>query len=192
MKASNVLLLPGWQDSGPDHWQSVWERWYGYRRVQQHDWMRPLRGDWCARLEEVLLACDEPAVLVAHSLGCQLVAAWAAHSGQTQRVRAALLVAPPDVEREDLRCVLPSWSPIPLQPLPFKCVLLGSRDDPYCALQRTRQMAQAWGCEFVDGANLGHVNADSGLGAWDLGHDILSDLQPGPSRRSIPILLSTD
>ena len=39
-----VLLLPGWQNSGPDHWQSRWEARYGYTRVQQHDWMRPLRG----------------------------------------------------------------------------------------------------------------------------------------------------
>ena len=78
MKPSNVLLLPGWQNSGPQHWQSLWEQRYGYVRVDQHDWERPLRGDWITRLEEVLLTRDEPAVLVAHSLGCSLVAAWAA------------------------------------------------------------------------------------------------------------------
>ncbi|MBI5907735.1 MAG: alpha/beta hydrolase, partial [Burkholderiales bacterium] len=44
MQPSNVLLLPGWQNSGPDHWQSLWERVHGYQRVEQHDWMRPLRG----------------------------------------------------------------------------------------------------------------------------------------------------
>ena len=54
MNNSKVLLLPGWQDSGPGHWQTEWERQYGYVRVQQHDWMRPLRGDWSARLEEVV------------------------------------------------------------------------------------------------------------------------------------------
>ena len=48
-----------------------------------------------ARLDEVLLEDDTPAVLVAHSLGCQLVSAWAAHSRLTARVHAALLVAPP-------------------------------------------------------------------------------------------------
>jgi predicted alpha/beta hydrolase family esterase len=42
---ATVLILPGWQNSGPDHWQSRWEALYGYQRVQQHDWMRPLRGD---------------------------------------------------------------------------------------------------------------------------------------------------
>ena len=44
MKPSNVLVLPGWQSSGPQHWQTLWERRHGYVRVEQHDWMRPLRA----------------------------------------------------------------------------------------------------------------------------------------------------
>ena len=45
MKPSNVLLLPGWQNSGPQHWQTLWEQRHGYHRVEQSDWDRPLRGD---------------------------------------------------------------------------------------------------------------------------------------------------
>ena len=177
MKPSNVLLLPGWQNSVPEHWQSRWERSHGYVRVEQHDWMRPLRGDWIARLEEVLLECDEPALLLGHSLGCQLVAAWAAHSGQTHRVRGALLVAPPDVEREEFRPVLSSWSPIPLKPLPFPSVVLASHDDPYGSFERARQMAVAWEAEFVDYGHRGHINADSGLGDWSEGHELIEKIK---------------
>ena len=54
MNPSQVLILPGWQNSGASHWQSRWEALHGYARVQQHDWMRPLRGDWIARLEIIL------------------------------------------------------------------------------------------------------------------------------------------
>ena len=108
MKPQNVLLLPGWENSGPQHWQSLWEERHGYLRVDQHDWMKPLRGDWVARLEEVILTRDEPVVLVGHSLGCILTAAWASHSKNTHRVRAALLVAPGDVERSDIREQIPS------------------------------------------------------------------------------------
>ena len=54
MNLAPVLILPGWQNSGPGHWQSRWELAHGYQRVEQHDWLRPLRGDWIARLEEVL------------------------------------------------------------------------------------------------------------------------------------------
>ena len=176
MKPSNVLILPGWENSGPGHWQSLWEARHGYRRVEQHDWMKPLRGDWVARLEDVVLGCDEPAVLVAHSLGCVLTAAWASVSKNTHRVKAALLVAPGDVEREDIREQIPTWSPIALQALPFPSVLLGSRNDPYCAFERARLFAHAWNAQFMDYGDCGHINADSGLASWPEGHVLLMDL----------------
>jgi uncharacterized protein len=180
MKPSNVLILPGWQNSGPDHWQSRWERAHGYTRVDEHDWMRPLRGDWIARLEEVLLSCDEPAVLAAHSLGCIQIAAWASHSKNTGRVKGAVMVAPPDVEREDLRQILPGWAPVPLQALPFEAIVFSSSDDPFCAPQRARQFAAAWGAELVDAGPRGHLNADSGLGDWPEAHFHLQRLQGLP------------
>ena len=176
MKPSQVLVLPGWQNSGPAHWQSRWEVLHGYVRVDQHDWMRPLRGDWIARLEEVLLAQDGPSILVAHSLGCLLAAAWASHSRNTHLVTGALLVAPGDAEREELRPVLTSWAPIPMKPLPFKSVLMGSHNDPYCSLARAQAFANAWGSEFVDCGAAGHLNAESGLGDWPDGHAILMKL----------------
>ena len=144
MKASNILLLPGWQNSGPDHWQSLWEARHGYPRVEQHDWMRPLRGDWSARLEETVVDADGPVVLVAHSLGCILTAWWAAHSPNAHRVQGALLVAPGDVERPDLAAQIHGWAPIARQPLPLPAVLVGSRNDPYCSFDRAESLAQAW------------------------------------------------
>jgi predicted alpha/beta hydrolase family esterase len=176
VKPGNVLLLPGWENSGPRHWQSLWEERHGYRRVEQHDWLRPLRGDWVARLEDLVLTCDEPAVLVAHSLGCILTAAWAAHSQNTHRVKAALLVAPGDVEKAEIREQIPSWSPIALQALPFPAVMLASRNDPYCELDRARLFAYAWNAQFMDYGDCGHINADAGLASWPEGHVLLQDL----------------
>lgn len=169
MNPANVLILPGWQNSGPDHWQSRWERAHGYTRVEQHDWQRPLRGDWIARLEEVLLACTEPAVLVAHSLGCLTIAAWAAHSKNTHLVKAALLVAPPDTAREDIAQMLPGWV-VPLQKLPFKSVVFASTNDPFCAFDRAQQFALGWSASLIAAGNAGHLNADSGLGDWPAAH----------------------
>lgn len=176
MKSSNVLLLPGWENSGPQHWQSLWEARHGYVRVEQHDWARPLRGDWLARLEEMVLSRDEPAVLVAHSLGCILAAAWSALSQNTHRIKAALLVAPSDVERLEVREQLPSWSPIELRTLAFPSVLLASGNDPYCEIERARLFAYAWGAQFMDYGACGHINADSGLASWPEGHVLLQDL----------------
>jgi uncharacterized protein len=176
MTPSNILILPGWQNSGPQHWQSLWEKKHGYQRVQQHEWLRPLRGDWLMQLEETVLTCTGPVVLVAHSMGCLLTAAWAAHSQNTHRVKAALLVAPGDLERPDLREQIPGWAPIALQPLPFVSVLLGSRNDPYCSIERAALFAHAWGSHFVDYGEVGHINADSGLAAWADGHALLKTL----------------
>ncbi len=176
MKSHKILILPGWQDSGPQHWQSLWQAQLGFQRVQQHDWQLPLRGDWIARLEDVVLSADVPVVMVAHSLGCILVAAWAAHSRNAHRVKAALLVAPGDTEQESLRALLASWAPVPLQPLPFKSTLVASRDDPYCSFARAQSFAACWGAKLVDAGKAGHINADSGLGAWPHGLVLLNEL----------------
>jgi|SRR3990167_63956 len=176
MQSANILLLPGWQNSGPEHWQSRWEQRHGYLRVEQHDWMRPLRGDWTARLEEVVVDTDGPVVLVAHSLGCILTAWWAAHSANAHRVQGALLVAPGDVEQHDVAGYLPGWAPVVRQRLPFPAVLVGSQDDPYCRFERAQTLASDWGARFVDLGARGHINAESGLGDWPEGRALLQTL----------------
>ena len=176
MNACSIFILPGWQNSGPLHWQSLWQNQWQAQRVEQHDWMRPLRGDWTIQLEEAVLAATQPVVLVAHSLGCQLAAAWAAHSRHTDRVKGTLLVAPADGEREELRSVLASWSPPVLKPLPFRSTVVASSDDPYCSLARSEQFANAWGSQRVNVGACGHINADSGLGDWPQGQALLQAL----------------
>ncbi len=179
-----MLTLPGWQSSNANHWQTRWEQRFAFKRVEQADWHWPRRGDWMARLEEMLLESDAPAVLVAHSLGCQLVAAWAAHSRHTARVRAALLVAPPDTERPDTPPQLHNWRPMPRTRLPFAATVVASSNDPYCALDRSKGLAADWGARFVVAGALGHLNGDSGLADWPQGRalvDALATLAPAPA-----------
>jgi uncharacterized protein len=178
--ALRVLLLPGWLDSAPAHWQSRWERLHGYRRVTQSDWLWPKRGDWMARLEEVLLESEVPALLVAHSLGCHLVAAWAAHSRHTARVRGALLVAPPDIERDDMPPNLHPWRPIQRRPLRFAAVAVTSDDDPFSAPERSARLVREWGARPVGIGAAGHINGESGLGDWPAGHALLEALTVPP------------
>ena len=176
MQPNQVLILPGWQGCGPLHWQSKWVQNYAYQLVEQHDWMRPLRGDWLSRLDEVVSDVCGPIYLVAHSLGCIQVAAWANISKQTHRVKAALLVAPGDVEAPAFKDALSSWRPICLKPLPFKSILLGSQNDPHCTLERAQLFAKSWGSDWIDMGPKGHLNADSQLGEWPEGHDFLNQL----------------
>jgi predicted alpha/beta hydrolase family esterase len=174
--AARVLLLPGWLDSGPTHWQSRWEALHGDGRVQQDDWQWPKRGDWMARLDEVILESDRPTVLVAHSLGCHLVAAWAAHSAHTMRVKAALLVAVPDTERDDMPPNLFNWRPIVRERLPFASLVVISSDDPYGSPERAAQLASDWGSASFSIGDRGHINGDSGLTDWPQGRALLHEL----------------
>jgi len=179
LPSSNILILPGWQNSTEGHWQTEWEQAYGYRRVEQHDWFTPKRGDWTARLEEVVVDTPSPVVLAAHSLGCILVAWWAAHSQNAHKVQGALLVAPGDVEVPETADLIPGWTPIAAQPLPFPAIVAASSDDPYCTPARARALAAQWGARFADIGAHGHVNAASGLGLWPEGHALLQSLMPG-------------
>jgi predicted alpha/beta hydrolase family esterase len=138
--------------------------------------MRPLRGDWIARLEDVLLSQTGPSVLVCHSLGCILTAAWAGHSSNTHLVKGALLVAPGDPETEIGQSNFPSFGPVPMQRLPFPSIVVSSRDDPFTSFERSCSFALAWGSEFIDYGARGHINAESGLGDWPEGRALLARL----------------
>lgn len=182
-----VLLLPGWLDSAPGHWQSRWETLHGDLRVQQADWVWPRRGDWMARLDEVLLADERPVLLAAHSLGSHLVASWAAHSRHTARVHGALLVAPPDLDQPDTPPHLFNWRPMRRQRLPFAAHVVYSSNDPFCSVAQARALATDWGAEAAALGAMGHVNGESGLGDWPQGRAWLLNLAQPAVTRSAPL-----
>jgi predicted alpha/beta hydrolase family esterase len=172
-----VLVVPGLAGSGPEHWQTRWEsRYPRHARVQQRDWCQPDREAWLSALEKEIAAAPEPVVLVAHSLGCALVVHLARRSPALP-VRAALLVAPADVDSPDrtppeTRC----FAPMPLERLPYPTTVVISRDDPFVSFERGCLFADAWGAERVDVGAAGHINAASGLGDWPAGRDCLERL----------------
>jgi predicted alpha/beta hydrolase family esterase len=183
--AAPVLIVPGWTNSGPEHWQSRWERVHPeWRRVEQVDWDRPEPGPWLAALDaaigEAHARTGRAPVLVGHSLGALLPALRAAAQptvGVTARaVAGALLVAPPDVEQPDTPAALRAFGPVPLAPLPFPSVLAASRDDAYLSYARAEQLARAWGARLHDCGTAGHLNTASGHGPWPDGERLLAAL----------------
>lgn len=172
MTPHRIVIVPGWRNSGPGHWQSLWaEQLPHAERVEQADWIVPHRAPWVAALEAQVLSRPEPVVIVAHSLGC----ITAAHMGPeaNARVQGALLVAPADPER---RAQLADFAPVPYAPLPYRSVLVASSNDPYCPIRRAGAYARAWGSEFVRLQNAGHINTESGHGEWPLGRALLQSL----------------
>ena len=114
-------------------------------------------------------------MLVAHSLGCALVAHRVKAGGSG--IKAALLVAPADVDMlSTVQEAVQSFAPMPLVRLPFPSVLVASSDDPYVTPGRAAAFARAWGSRLVTLTGAGHVNTDSGFGRWDEGRRLLEEL----------------
>ncbi len=173
-----IVIVPGWRDSGPGHWQSLWEaRIPGAVRVQQDDWVSPRREAWVSTLDALVRSSPKPVVIVAHSLGCIATAHLSAEAAA--RIHGALLVAPADPER---RAVLADFAPVPYAPLPYRSVLVASSNDPFCPVRLAGAYARAWGSEFVRMQNAGHINIDSGHGEWPLGLALLQSLTDEPDQ----------
>lgn len=173
MSPPRLLVVPGWRNSGPGHWQTLWaDRLPGAGRLEVGDWVFPRRQEWVDRLADNILSHrDRPVVVVAHSLGCIATAHLPADVAAC--VSGALLVAPADPER---RSVLADFAPVPHQKLPYRSILVASSNDPYCPVRLAGAYARAWGSEFVRLEDAGHINAAAGFGEWPEGLRLLTRL----------------
>lgn len=171
MKVSeaDILIIPGYTNSGPDHWQSRWEQKLSTaRRVEQAEWTKPVREDWVQRVVEEVAAATKPVVLVGHSLGVTAAVHAAPHFDK--KVAGAFFVAPPDVANPDIRPKhLMTFGPYPRDPLPFPSVVVASRNDPFGTYEHADDIAAAWGSLLLDAGEAGHINAQSGHGPWPEG-----------------------
>lgn len=182
MKSSDVdiLIVTGWQDSGPDHWQSRWERSLKTaRRVIQDDWDNPEVEAWGDRIAKFAGGATQPVVVVAHSLGVPAVV-FAASKLKIKGVIGAFLVAPADVEfakfwpdtggeRWPPKAGDGGFSAMPKSRLPFPSHLVVGNNDLYCSFARAEVLAAAWGSALTDAGETGHINVASGHGPWPEG-----------------------
>jgi serine hydrolase len=170
-----VLIVPGWGNSGPAHWQTLWQaNEPDWERVMQRDWERPGAVDWLAAIDERVSECPAKPVLVGHSLGSIAIVKWAAI--RKGKAAGAFLVAPADVEAFNCPSELRPFAPIPRRPIPFPVHVVASHDDPYVTVARAAEFAKRWGATFSDIGSAGHINTDSGHGAWPEGRALLDQL----------------
>ncbi|MEY9829797.1 putative alpha/beta hydrolase family esterase [Sinorhizobium fredii] len=183
MKVSeaHILIVPGYTNSGPDHWQSRWERKLSTaRRVVQAEWSKPLREDWVARMIEEVNAARKPVVIVAHSLGIATAVHALPHC--KKKIAGAFLVAPPDVANPNIRPKhLMTFGPYPREPLPFPSLVVASRNDPFGSYEQAGDIANAWGSLLVDAGEAGHINAESAPRAVAGRHDGLRPVPQPPA-----------
>lgn len=168
-KDADILIIPGYTNSGPDHWQSRWEaRISTARRVEQAEWSKPVREDWVAKVVEAVNEAERPVIVVAHSLGI----ACAVHGipQYRKKVAGAFFVAPPEVTNPKIRPKhLMTFGPYPRDPLPFPAIVIASRNDHFGSFEAAEDIAGVWGAQFMDAGQAGHINAEAGFGPWPEG-----------------------
>lgn len=176
---STVLVLPGFGSSGEVHWQSLWEKKYNhFKRVEQQDWWHPVCEEWVASLEKSLQSCTSEVILVAHSMACLVVAHWASKQSHLP-IKGALLVAVPDPQNPNFPQIAQGFENTPLLPFAFPSIVVASTDDKYASIDFAQKVAQAWGSEFVNVGDKGHINSESGLGLWNEGFELFKQLERG-------------
>lgn len=176
--APAVLLIPGLYNSGPEHWQTFWQRERAdCLRLEQAEWNTPRREDWVATLERAVADAKRPVVLAAHSLACILVAYWARSGGASLgNVRGALLVAPSDTEAPGFPAGTVGFAPMPRERLPFPSVVVASTNDTYITMARVTGLAADWGARLVNVGAKDHLGSAAKLDSWPEGQALLEEL----------------
>lgn len=169
---TDFIILPGSGGSGEAHWQSRWQRANpAMRRFSPASWDLPDFDDWVAALERAVSQAKSPPLLVAHSLGCLLVAHWQRISDLD--VKAAFLVAVPDPASPVFPAYGRPFADTPRERLRIPSLIVTSTDDPYDPRGYAQEKARQWGSELHIAGPLGHINSDSGLGDWPAGMELL-------------------
>lgn len=170
-----TLIIPGIGNSDPEHWQSLWEISNpSFIRIHHRDWDHPVCEEWVMTLEGSVSSIGDHAILVAHSLGCLLVAQWAKKT--QQNIKGALLVAPPDPDGGNFPRTAIGFSPLPGLQLSFPSIVVASSDDPYADIDFAKSLAASWGSRFVNIGQAGHISSNSGLGEWSKGFEYFLQL----------------
>jgi predicted alpha/beta hydrolase family esterase len=175
---TTTLITPGLYSSGPGHWQTWFEQQIpGTVRVIQSDWTKPDLPEWSRRVRRDLLKNPGRHILVGHSFG--VLAAVHAAADLSDRIDAALLVAPADPDKFGVAALLPQ------DPLPFSAVVVASSNDPWMDLWSAAGWADRWGADFVNLGEAGHINMESGFGAWPEGLALFERLRRHAQSKSV-------
>jgi len=176
LSSTNYLIVPGLGNSGPEHWQTYFEQsGTNFKRIIQQEWDAPICGDWIATINHAISELEPSTViLIGHSLGCVSIAHWA--NQYKIKIKGALLVAPSDIENPVYTFPAKGFSPIPLEKINFRTIVVASSDDPWVSIDRAKFFANNWNSEFINIGEAGHINTASGYGKWEQGLEILRSL----------------
>jgi len=166
-----IVLVYGYDGSGPGHWQ----RWLHGELLRREvpvvfpelsDPLQPDKDRWVAELAEVVAAAPTPVRFIAHSLGSWAVDHYL-HERGSVGVAGALLVAPPSpyLFFDPVETFLPpprdraAWAPIA-----DRSLIVASDNDDFATAEEVEEIAIQLGLRFELLQGAGHINPASGHG----------------------------
>ncbi len=185
MKSQTVLIAAGYKGSGPHHWQTWLEgKLPSVVRVTQ-EWDKPIISVWAMNIRKAIDQAPGAVWIVAHSFGC--LASVIAAVDRRDKVAGLMLVAPADPDRFtpvgisshiDCECLIQSIEVVlPKSLLGIPCLFIASTDDPWLTHSKAKLMSEWWGSKLVTLDGVGHINTESGFGAWPKGLELFNELR---------------
>lgn len=176
----HTLIVPGVGGSNDEHWQSWLQRQLmSCSRVQQQDWNRPILNDWIANFIDTIAAIQAPIQIVAHSFGClTTVAALHQYPEINAKIKKLVLVAPANPSRfskqgfaeDGVENYATYFHQFNIQ---VPTAMLISENDPWLNLIDAQHLAKSWNIKPSNLGRVGHINVDSGFGAFPELYDYL-------------------
>ncbi|HEX3018983.1 MAG TPA: alpha/beta hydrolase [Chitinispirillaceae bacterium] len=170
-----IFTVPGLYGSGTRHWQTRWEKLYGFSRIEQNDWDNPEYSKWdklfCQKLAE---SGSNQVILVAHSLGCHLILKSFIHVNQW--IKGIFFVAPPDLKSTTIKKDLYSFHIDTPYRVDVPAYLIYSENDPFASAEYSEKLGHIFGLHTINIGKHGHINSDSDIGNWDEGYALFKRL----------------
>ncbi|OTG81589.1 alpha/beta hydrolase [Acinetobacter sp. ANC 4648] len=177
---THTIIVPGVGGSDYDHWQSWLQRQLmSCSRVQQQDWNLPILSHWIANFVSTISKVEAPIQIVAHSFGCLTsVAALNQYPEIASKIKKLILVAPANPSRFGengfARDSIGNYAQYFHQlKINVPTELLISENDPWLNFEDAQTLAKSWKIKPSNLGRVGHINVDSGFGAFPEIYDYL-------------------
>lgn len=169
MSRPKTLILHGWGGSDDPHWQA----WLAGELAKDYGIVAfplldnphfPTKNRWMKQVK-ALLKSFQPDLVICHSLANTL---WfhLCQEGEMTPVRRLLMVSPPrlDLELDTIKTFFPVHVPEAL--FAKEAMMVVADNDPYISMKEAKALQHALDIPMKVIEAGGHLNTDSGYGAW--------------------------
>ncbi|SDB87984.1 RBBP9/YdeN family alpha/beta hydrolase [Acinetobacter boissieri] len=167
------IIVPGVGGSNASHWQTWLEQRLPHSKRVIQQWDQPILEEWVQQwLNTIATTQGQKLQIIAHSFGCLTsIAALAQHPHLQSRIEKLILVAPANPVRfskygfatQDDDHFLEYFKSLKIT---VPTVMLISENDPWLNFEDAKYFAKQWQVPYVNLGEVGHINVDSGFGAF--------------------------